>query len=177
MSDWIEVESVTLPEGFTATLNESRLEIAKAGKKMERNLAFRNTALKVEGNSIKISIPKENKKNRATAGSIRAHIHNMINGVENDFTYKLKVFYEHFPMKVNVKGDKVEIDNFIGRKKKIYAKILPEVKVNVQGQEITVSSPYKDRAGQTAANIETATRQTKLCDRKFLDSVFISYKP
>ena len=40
-------------------------------------------------------------------GTIRAHINNMIKGVTEGFTYKLKIRYAHFPMKVYVKGDEV----------------------------------------------------------------------
>jgi len=38
----------------------------------------------------------------------------MIRGVTEGYTYKLKICSGHFPMNVSLKGDVLEIKNFIG---------------------------------------------------------------
>lgn len=109
-------------------------------------------------------------------GTIAAHIRNMIKGVTKGYTYRLKIVYAHFPMKVTVKGDTVVIENFLGERAPRYAKILPGVKVEVKGEEVIVSGIDKEKVGQTAANIELATRVRGFDIRKFQDGIYIVSK-
>ncbi len=113
----------------------------------------------------------------AIARTFKAHIANMLKGVTEGFTYKLKVVYSHFPMTIKVQGDEVVIENFLGEKNPRRARILPGVNVKVMGgQEIIVEGIDKEAVGQTAANIEQATRITKWDRRVFQDGVYIVEK-
>ncbi len=106
-------------------------------------------------------------------GTIIAHTRNMIKGLKEGYSYKLKVVYTHFPISVKVEGDKVVITNFLGEKTPRVAKILGDTKVQVNGQEIIVSGSDKELVGQTAANIETATKISKKDRRVFQDGIYI----
>ncbi len=56
------------------------------------------------------------------------------------------------------------------------AKILPNVKVDIKGSAVTVSSNNIEAAGQIAANLEKATRLTGRDRRIFQDGIFITSK-
>lgn len=109
-------------------------------------------------------------------GTIRAHINNMIKGVTEGFTYKLKIRYAHFPMKVSVKGNEVIIENFLGEKHPRRARIMEGVTVKISGEDVIVTGIDKEKVGQTAANIEQATRIKGRDPRVFQDGIYIVEK-
>src|SRR3989344_4935855 len=83
----------------------------------------------------------------------------------------------HFPVTLKVEGNKFVITNFLGEKTPRFAKIPQGVKVEVKGQKITVSSHNKDLAGQTAANLEKATKIRSRDRRIFQDGIFLVERP
>ena len=82
----------------------------------------------------------------------------------------------HFPMSVSIQGDYLVIKNFLGERKERKAKILPQVNVKIEKNIITVESSDKEKAGQTAANIERATRIRKRDRRIFQDGIWLVQK-
>ena len=109
-------------------------------------------------------------------GTICAHINNMMKGVSKGFTYKLKIVYAHFPISVKVEGDKILIENFLGERAPRVAKIVGNTKVFVKGDDVIVQGINIEEVGQTAANIEQATRIKNKDPRKFLDGIYIYEK-
>ena len=107
---------------------------------------------------------------------IRDSIRNMIEGVKEGFRYKLKIVYSHFPISVKVQGDKVIIENFLGEKAPRIAKIVGNTKVRVEKQDIIVEGPDIEEVGQTAANIEQATKIKGFDRRVFVDGIYIYEK-
>ncbi len=118
--------------------------------------------------SVPILISKDNGKliletffarkfERALIGTIAARIRNMIKGVTKGWRYKLKIVYSHFPIMVKVQGDKLVIENFLGRKDKIILQIPKGLKVQVTKDDIIVEGIDRDLVSQFAANIEEAT--------------------
>jgi large subunit ribosomal protein L6 len=135
--------------------------------------------LEKEGDKIVISAKSKRfplRKQMAIMGAIRGHIKNMMAGVTKGYTYRLKIVYSHFPMKVQVKGGNVVVDNFLGEKYPRKAKILDGVKVEVNGNDVTVSGIDKEKVGQTAANIEQMTKIKKFDVRVFQDGIYITEK-
>ncbi|MCS7386271.1 MAG: 50S ribosomal protein L6 [archaeon GB-1867-005] len=116
------------------------------------------------------------KREQALVGTIAGHIKNMIKGVTKGFKYKLKIVYAHFPISVKVKGDKIVIENFLGEKVPRIAKIVGDVKVKVQGDDIIVEGIDIEAVGQTAANIELATKIKDKDPRVFLDGIYVYSK-
>ena len=66
--------------------------------------------------------------------------------------------------------------SFLGETTQRIANIVEGVNVDIKGSEITISSPDIEAAGQTATNIETATRLTGRDRRIFQDGIFITNK-
>ncbi|MFQ6010164.1 MAG: 50S ribosomal protein L6 [Candidatus Aenigmatarchaeota archaeon] len=122
---------------------------------------------------VVVKSKSDKRKVKAEVGCIAAHIRNMIKGVKDGWKYKLKIVYVHFPMTVKVSGDEVHITNFLGEKFPRKARILEGTKVEIKGDEITVTGTDIEKAGQTATNIEQATKVPARDRRVFQDGCFL----
>jgi large subunit ribosomal protein L6 len=100
----------------------------------------------------------------------------MIKGVQEGFTYKLKICSGHFPMSVALKGNTFEIKNFIGEKVPRTLKIKQGADVKIEGDQITVHATDKELAGTTAGAIEKLTRRPGFDKRIFQDGIYITEK-
>jgi len=139
------------------------------------NTVYLNT--KLENNVVEL-IPKNSRKNtKAVLNTTEKLIINAIKGLNEEFIYKLKIVYSHFPITVKIEGSFVIINNFLGEKKPRKTKILPGCKIEVKGKDIIVKGHSKYSAGQTAGNIEKVTRVTKKDYRIFDDGCYIIEKP
>lgn len=142
-----------------------------------KKFKFREIFIEKNGSEIRIRTPISKAKYRATVGTFTAHIENLIKGVREGFEYRLKAVYAHFPMKIRVSGDEVIIENFLGETTPRKAKIVGRAKVEVKGQEIIVRGVDIEECGQTAANLERATRIKQKDRRVFQDGIYIVKKP
>ncbi|WP_297549309.1 50S ribosomal protein L6 [Thermococcus sp.] len=172
---WIR-EEVEIPEGVEVTVEGNTVKVKGPKGELQRELKYPGVKIFTEDGKVVIYKEFPRKKDIAIARTFKAHIANMIKGVTEGFTYRLKVVYSHFPISVKVQGDEVIIENFLGEKAPRRAKILPGVTVKVRGQEIVVEGIDKEAVGQTAANIEQATRITKWDRRVFQDGIYIVEK-
>jgi len=167
---------VSIPQGVTVNINKNQVVVA--GKLGELKREFKLDKIKTEQKDSKLLIKtdKPKTKEKAYLGSITAHIKNMIKGVEKGHKYKLKVVYKHFPINLELKGNELLIKNFAGEKKPRKSKILEDVKVKISGDKIEVDGKDIEKVGQTAANIEKASRIKKKDIRVFQDGIFITSK-
>jgi len=172
---WVR-EEVEIPEGVEVTVEGNTVKVKGPNGELERELRYPGVQIFTEDGKVVVFKEFPRKRDIAIARTFKAHIANMIKGVTEGFTYKLKVVYSHFPMTVKVQGDEVLIENFLGEKNPRRAKILPGVKVKVMGSEVIVEGIDKEAVGQTAANIEQATRITKWDRRVFQDGIYIVEK-
>lgn len=113
------------------------------------------------------------KRVKALVGTIASHIENMIVGVTKGYRYKLRIITSHFPITVKVQGDRVVIENFLGEKAPRVARIIPGVTVKVQKDDVIVEGIDIEAVGQTAANIELATKVRDKDRRVFIDGIYI----
>jgi large subunit ribosomal protein L6 len=150
------------------------------GEKAERAASGipskKGTEVPISSGKVVLSVKSATRRESKMMGTIWAHLKNMIKGVEEDFEYKMEICNVHFPMNVKVEGEKVVIKSFLGETKERVARIMPGVKVDIKGTDVTVSSNNIESAGQTAANIEKATRLTGRDRRIFQDGIFITEK-
>lgn len=168
---------IELPENVEIEINESEITVKSGERELKRKFNLRDILLTKGKKEIKISAKKSVKRVLKMIGTISAHIRNMINGLEEGFVYKMEICNVHFPMNVKVEGEKMIIKSFLGEVRERSANILPKTRVEINGKEIIISSPDKEAAGQTAANIEKATKLKGKDRRIFQDGIFITQKP
>ncbi len=169
-------EEITIPEGVTAEKKDSEIIIKGPKGELKREFQNRKITTKVEGNKIIIESKKATLKEKKILYTEKAHIKNMITGVTEGFEYKLKICSGHFPMTVTIKGDELEIKNYIGEKVPRKLKIKPGVEVKINGDEITVTGINKELAGQVSADIEKLSRRVGFDRRIFQDGIYITHK-
>lgn len=169
------LEEVEVPEEVEVKLEgSSRIRVKGKLGELVKDFSHANAKLELASNKILIKIVGRGKRAEALIGTLRSIIKNMIIGVTQGFTYKLKIVASHFPISVKVQGDKVIIENFIGERNPRIAKIIGEgTRVEVKGEDVIVKGLDKEAIGQTAANIEQATKVRKKDLRKFLDGIYI----
>ena len=168
---------VEIPEGVEVKLDYPKLVVKKEGKELSKGLPYsKNIKVVFEGNQIKITSKNPTRRETALSGTIQAHIDNSIKGVSEGYVYKLEICNVHFPMNVKIEGKTVTIKNFLGEKKDRSAKILEGVEASLKGNIVELSSIDKEAVGQSAANIETATKVRKRDRRVFQDGIYIIEK-
>jgi len=169
------VEEIAIPAEVAAALN-SFLHIK--GPKGEEQRKFRGVKIIIKDKKIVVSTAHSRRKERKILYTVKSHIKNMIQGVMENFVYRLQICSIHFPMAVSVNKEKnvVVIKNFLGETKERTAKILPNTDIKIEKEIIIVTGPNKESVGQTAANIETATRIKARDRRIFQDGIFIISK-
>ena len=170
--------NLLVPEGLTCEVdNLGRVKIKGAKGENQRQFLHPLVSMKKECNNILLSTKSSKKKSKRMMHSYQAHILNLFRGAKEGFVYKLKICSGHFPMTVKQEGEKVVVSNFLGEKIPRTAQIMPSAKVKIDKDTITVEAPNVESAGQTAANIETATRIKGRDRRTFQDGIYIIEKP
>lgn len=165
---------IKVPEGVQVQLADSTVTVTGPKGKLTRDFTHTRMILAISNDEITITAPLKGKRLKALVGTVGAHIKNMCKGVTTGHIYHMKVVYAHFPITVKVAGKQVLIENFMGERSKRIASIVGNVKVTVQGDELTLESNDKEDIGQTAANIHFATHVKKMDPRVFQDGVYVS---
>ena len=100
----------------------------------------------------------------------------MIKGVQQPYTYRLKICSGHFPMNVSISGDQFIVKNFLGEKSPRTLKLKKGATVKVEGDQILVESCSKELAGQQASDIELLTAKRNRDLRVFQDGIYMIEK-
>ena len=177
--EWRSLEyTVEIPQGTQVEYNFPNVTVKADKGEITRKLRYPNVEIVVEGNEVKIMTSRFTQKLKKIMSTYRAHINNMIKGVNEGFEYKLKVVYAKFPMTVELKDSTLVVKNFLGEKVPRVVKFSQDlVKVEVKGEDITVTGIDKEECGKVAALIEQSTRITHLDRRVIQDGIYITNKP
>jgi large subunit ribosomal protein L6 len=167
---------VAIPEGIKLDVAGFDITATAGGKSLTRRFLSPSLKITVEGDKAVIIAEKATKLERKVAGSIEAHLKTMFKGVTKGHVYKLKICSGHFPMNVSCTPKEFVIKNFLGEAVPRRITLPEDVKVTVQGTEVTVESINKESAGQVAANIERLTKITGRDSRIFQDGIYIVNK-
>ena len=170
-------EEIEIPEGVEVNLEKVNIEdtISVKGPNGEtsRKFNYPNLTITKEDNSIIIETNFPKKQDKSMVGTTKAHINNMLIGVTDGFTYKMKIVFAHFPMTVKAAKDKVTIENFLGERYPRTAKVVGTAQVKVQGDEVVITGVNKEDVGQTMANLEQATKIKGRDPRVFQDGIYL----
>ena len=167
---------VVIPEKVIVDLKDGHFIVKGPKGEVKRTFIFPKIKIVKNNNEIVFTALKPTKREKAAIYSTEAHLKNAFKGVLNGSTYKLKICSGHFPMKVTLKGNLFEVKNYMGETVPRRLTIKPGVDVQVKEPEITVSSPDKDLAAQTAAAIEQVARRANFDRRIFQDGIYITVK-
>jgi large subunit ribosomal protein L6 len=166
-----------IPDEVTAEMEHLDLTVEGPNGSVTRRLWYPDISVSVEDDTVVVGSDASDAKTNATVGTFESHVVNMIHGVTEGWEYEMEVFYSHFPMKVEVDGTDVVIENFLGEKAPRRTTIHGDTDVRVDGEELVLTGPDKEAVGQTAADIEQLTRVSGKDTRVFQDGVYITKKP
>ncbi|MCW1296301.1 MAG: 50S ribosomal protein L6 [Candidatus Parvarchaeota archaeon] len=169
-------KEIEIPTGVDVNMDGNFLVIKGEKGEIKRKFAYPNISIEIKDKKIIINAAKDTRKEKRMVNTFAAHIRNMFDGVRKGFVCKLKICFSHFPMNVKLQGNELIIENFLGERNPRRAKIIEGVDVKVKGNEICVEGIDIEKVGQTAANIERATRIRGLDRRVFQDGIYIVEK-
>lgn len=167
---------IEVPEGVSVSISGNEAVVKSGDKELKRSFDIGKVKVVIKDGKIVLTAKGATRRESKMIGTIWAHLKNMIKGVSEEFVYTLEVCNVHFPMNVKAEGDKIVIKSFLGETTQRVARIMPGSVVDIKGTQITVTSHDIEAAGQTAANLEKATRLTGRDRRIFQDGIFITNK-
>jgi large subunit ribosomal protein L6 len=166
-------KTVQVPDNVNANLEGKKIEVKGTKGSLTRDFSFAPISIDAEGKNIRIWAKWPRKKEAALVGTISSHIQNMITGVTKGYSYKLKIVFSHFPISIKVQDKFVLIENFTGERRARRVKIIGDVKVKLEPEDIIVEGVNLEDVSQTAANIEQATKVRNKDPRVFLDGIYV----
>ncbi|HLE46932.1 MAG TPA: 50S ribosomal protein L6 [Candidatus Thermoplasmatota archaeon] len=169
-------DRIKIPDGITAKLDGRTLKVKGPKGELQRTLKLSRVELKIDAGDIVVRCDMPRRAEKAEVGTFASHVRNMLVGVQEGYEYRLKTVFAHFPIKSTVKGETFLIENFLGERSARKATILAGVKVDVKGDQVTVTGIDLEKVSQTAANIETATHIRNRDIRVFQDGIYIVQK-
>lgn len=168
--------TIEVPEEVNLTLDGHKVAVTGTNGTVTRDFGHTKLNLGYQDNTLRIWAENPRKKEASLVNTITSHVKNMIKGVIEGFTYRLKIVFIHFPMTINVQENKVIINNFVGEQSPRTAKIMGDVEVSVDGDDIVVTGNDIESVAQTAANIQQSTHIRNKDLRKFLDGIYVYQK-
>ena len=175
-TETVQNASVELPGGVTATLTGRNLSIKGKLGEARKNFEKVNVNIALDGNKVAFSPFSSKRRDNVIINTVTSILNNMVTGVTKGYTYKVKVVYAHFPITVKTKGKQVIVENFMGERSPRVSNIVGDCKVTVDGDDVIVKGVSLEDVGQTAANIELATKVKRKDQRVFLDGLYIYHK-
>lgn len=169
-------EEIEIPEGVEINIEGSTINIKGPEGENSREFNVGKLQFKKEDNKIKVGYERATKTEKKKIKTISQHIRNMIKGVQEKFTYTLKICSGHFPMTVENKDNQIIVKNFLGEKKDRKVELPKDVEVNVDKETITIKAIDKEKAGQAAANMEKVTAIKNKDKRVYQDGIYITNK-
>jgi len=166
-------KTIQVPDGVEINLTGKKITVKGEKGTLARDFSSAQILIDADGKDIRIWAKWPRKKEAALVGTIYSHVQNMISGVQKGFTYKLKIVFSHFPITVKTQDKIVVIENFTGERRGRKAKILGNVKVKIDAEDVIVQGLNLEDVSQTAANIEQSTKVKRKDPRIFLDGIYV----
>jgi len=168
--------SVSVPDGVTVSMRRGVMRVE--GPLGRTHKSFRKIPVDVEigDGAVRLSARDSRKRDYAILNTSRSIVRNLVEGIREGYTLKMKVVYAHFPVSVKVEGREVLVENFQGEHAPRRARIVGETKVEPKGDDVILTGAVLTDVTQTAANIQQNTRIKKKDHRVFLDGIYVYEK-
>ncbi len=168
-------ETVDVPKGVTFSLHGRRLHAKGPLGSIERPFPSDALELKSEAGHVTITLrlPAHRKRSQALLRTWVAHVQNLSGSLTLGVEARLKIVAAHFPMKVQVRENHILIENFLGEKHPRSSDLLPGTSARVDGDFVILSGYDVEQVGQSAANIERASRIRDYDPRVFQDGIYL----
>lgn len=141
---------VTIPSGVDVKVEKGIVTVK--GAKGEQTLPLHHSVdVEITDGHLMVVKKNESKVAQAMWGTMTRLIANMIEGVTNGFTKKLELTGVGF--RIALKGK--QLDMALGFSHPVIVDIPDDLTVTVEGLNITVAGPNKQRVGQFAAEIRS----------------------
>jgi large subunit ribosomal protein L6 len=167
------VQKIALPEGISATVEGSVVSLTGPKGTVSRNFIHPKVKVSLDQEGISFTAIKFTKNEKKVMHTYVAHLKNLFKGVTKGHEYKLKICSGHFPMNVSIKGQTLEVKNFIGEVVPRSYSFSKDVDVKLNGEMISVTGINKELVSQTAGSIEQLTRRVGFDRRIFQDGIYI----
>ena len=164
---------VPLIEGVTATTAGTVLTVTGAKGVVVRSFLQPRVKISVTEEGVVFTSERFTRTEKKIINTFMAHVRNMLKGALEGHKYKLKICSGHFPMNVSLKGNKIEVKNFIGEVVPRVYTFKDGVKVKLDGEIITITGTDKELVSQAAGSIEQLTRRNGFDRRIFQDGIYI----
>jgi len=173
-------EEYEIPKDVTLTLKGKELSIK--GKKGSITKDFSHAKkidITSEGKKVKFYAEFPRQKTVALVYTLKNLLNNMVVGVQEGYTYKMKIVYSHFPITVvpPKKGKReILIKNFIGERAARVCHSIGDVAIKANKDEVIVTGCDKESVGQTCASIQKRCKIKDKDKRVFQDGVYVFQK-
>jgi len=168
--------SVEIPKGTEAKFADTMLTVKGKMGEVSRRIDHPSLRVAVKDGEIQVSVNKRRKNPMKLAYTYRAHIRNIVRGVNEGHEYLLKICASHFPMNVSIQKSQFIVKNFLGEKYPRTLTIKEGVEVKIEGDIIRVNSVDLEKAGMTASAIEELMKRPDFDPRIFQDGIYITSK-
>jgi large subunit ribosomal protein L6 len=129
-------------------------------------------SIEINDNMVLLKAQGTRKANYAIMNTARSIIRNLLEGVVDGYTIKMKVVFSHFPISIKIDGKQVLIENFQGERAPRVTKIWGKTKVVPKGDDVIITGHVLTDVSQTAAEIENNSRVKNKDHRVFLDGIY-----
>ena len=147
---------IEIPAGVKFAVNDTNMVTVKGPKGELSQQVDPEIQLTVEGNTLTVSRPSDEKKHRAMHGLYRSLINNMVVGVSKGYEIKLELVGVGY----RAENDGQVLDLVLGYSHHTYIQLPPEVTVEAKSDKrsnpiVTLSSCDKQLLGHIAAKIRS----------------------
>jgi len=163
---------VQIPEGIKVNFKSHMLNVEGPLGKTYKNFKKIPVGIEINDNIVSLKALGTRNSNYAILNTSRSIIKNLIEGVIEGYTIKMKIVFSHFPVNVKVDGKQVLIENFQGERAPRITKIWGETKVVPKGDDVIITGHVLTDVTQTAAEIENNSKVKNKDHRVFLDGIY-----
>ena len=168
--------TITVPETVKVTEKHRILNVEGPLGKTRKNFKKIPVDLQISGKNITLKSFGTRKKDYAIFKTAESIIKTLIKGVQQGYTFKMKIVYAHFPITVKVKDGQIHVENFQGERAARVSKIVGDTKVVAKGDDVIITGPVLTDVSQTAGSLQQNTKVKNKDHRVFLDGLYLFEK-